>query len=95
MAVISLTTMAFTTSSAATRKSLQNETIAIRCSFAESGHSTNSLNDGLSANTSPYWSGYRGRDAFGQLEYVEYAWTTKCQVTRSTITWKASGDSIA
>ena len=95
MATTLLVTMAFAYSSAATRISLHNETIAIRCSFAESGHSTNSLNDGLSANTSPYWSGYRGRDAFGQLEYVEYAWTTKCQVTRSTISWKASGDSIA
>lgn len=95
IAVIIVTAMAFTTAAAATRKSLQNETLAIRCSFSESGFGVNNLNDGQSANTSPYWSAYRGRDAFGQLEYVEYAWTTKCQLQRSTIYWKASGDSIA
>ncbi|MCR4994034.1 MAG: T9SS type A sorting domain-containing protein [Bacteroidales bacterium] len=95
MAVTTLTTVAFCPSTAATRKALQGETIAVRASYAESGCGMNYLNDGQSANTSPYWSAYRGRDAFGQLEYIEYAWATRCQITRSTIYWKASGDSIA
>ena len=95
MAVSTLTAMAFASASAATRKALQNEVIAIRCSHAYPGMGVNNLNDTRSANNAPYWSGYRDRESFGQTEYVEFAWDTKCQITRTTVYWKADGDSIA
>lgn len=77
-----------------TRQALQKMTTAVRCSYAEPGHPISALNDDLSTTSAAYWSGYRNRDSFGQLEYVEYNWSTRCAISRTTVTWKESGDSI-
>ena len=78
-----------------TRQALHTMTTAVRCSYAEPGHSTQVINDGLSTQASGYWSSYHGRDSFGELAYVEYNWSGRCSISRTTVKWKENGDSIA
>lgn len=77
------------------RQALHTMTTAVRCSYAEPGHPTQVVNDGLSTQASGYWSSYRGRDSFGELAYIEYNWSGLCSISRTTVKWKESGDSIA
>ena len=76
--------------------SLEEYVSDVSASVVSPEHPLSSLNDGdVSASTAPYWSSYHGRAFFGEEAYVEYQWPATCQIVRTTLYWKADGDSIA
>lgn len=44
---------------------------------------------------STFWSGYHGTEYYGQEEYVELQWNRTDHVTRSILSFKASGDTLS
>lgn len=66
----------------------KNNDITVRCSYAEAGHSINAINDGYNGSNHPYWSNYRSEGQPDELDFVEYSWSTRCNITRIIINWK-------
>ena len=92
--VVGLLLMGWQTACAQTNQRLEKMAKTVTASHTEDGHAVSLICDGNLAATAPYWSSYHGRDAFGSEEWVEYEWVFTCQVNRTSILWKAMGDSL-
>ena len=46
-------------------------------------------------NRTAWWSNYRGAQGYGSEDYVELGWPATCRITKCTVYWAESGDSIS
>ncbi len=68
--------------------------VVVRCSFAEAGHGVTAINDGLTGTSNAYWSSYRGAEATAEMDFVEYSWSVRCNITRVTVNWKIDDERL-
>lgn len=94
LAMVCLATTLPKDSLGATKVNLARETVSVSASYSSITHPVSLINDGSSGATS-YWSGYQGRDHYGQYDYVELNWDRYNEILQSTIYWATAGDSIA
>lgn len=92
---VSFSLLGMMTATAQTNQRLEKMARGVTASHCEEGHPVNYVCDGNLGSAAPYWSSYNGRDAFGSEAWVEYEWVFTCQINRTSILWKADGDSIA